>query len=233
MSQSYESALAPDAFEALILAFNVFTLSIEDASFPEASTDAWIFGVIKFTVTFSLAVVIISSIEGVVVPFELSVTVLKTVSKIANVHAFRCSQSSSSVIDIVIELSFVRVSVIVFEDAILSFTIFEGAFKGQVVSFLLAISMPEVVLKSAVVFTILGLEISVTVGATELDLTFIKISVFHNESARAMRYSAQERAFVIASIEVKIFAPAIGLAVFPLADVSDAGFLKAEVSMLF
>ncbi len=74
--------------------------------------------------------VIISSIEGVVVPFELSVTVLKTVSKIANVHAFGCGQSSSSVINIVIELSFVRVSVIVFEDTILSFTVFESAFKG-------------------------------------------------------------------------------------------------------
>jgi hypothetical protein len=51
-------------------------------------------------------------------------------------------------------------------------------------------SMSEVVLESAAVFAILGLEISVTVGATELNLAFIKISVFHNESARAMRYSA-------------------------------------------
>jgi hypothetical protein len=51
-------------------------------------------------------------------------------------------------------------------------------------------SMSEIVLKSAAVFAILGLEISITVGATELDLTFIKISVFHYESARAMRYSA-------------------------------------------
>jgi hypothetical protein len=51
-------------------------------------------------------------------------------------------------------------------------------------------SMSEVVLESATVFAILALEVSVTVGATELDLAFIKISVFHYESARAMRYSA-------------------------------------------
>jgi hypothetical protein len=130
LSQSYQSAITPDAFEALILAFNVFALSIEHTSFPETSTDTRIFGVIKFPVAFSLAVVIISSIEGIVVPFKLSVTILKTVSKIANVHAFGCGQSSSSVINIVIELSFVRVSVIVFEDAVLSFTVFKGTFKG-------------------------------------------------------------------------------------------------------
>ena len=93
--------------------------------------------------------------------------------------------------------------------------------------------MPEIVLESTAVFTILGLEISVSICAAEFDLAFVEISVFHNESARAVRYSAQERAFVIASVGVEVFAPAIGLAIFPLADVSDASLLEAEVSMLF
>ena len=74
--QTHKPSLTPNTLKALVLALYILALSIEYTSFPETPADTGVFSVIKFAVTLSLAVMVISAIKWPIVPPELPVTVL-------------------------------------------------------------------------------------------------------------------------------------------------------------
>ena len=188
--------------------FNILTLTFKNSLFPKTFTDSSIFRIIKLSISLSLAIVIIASINRSISPFELSISILKSMLKIACINAFWRGKYAFPIIQIILKGSLINIALVILHNALPSIAILKNALKKQIICLFLTISMPSIILKGASILSIVGPKVAITIRPSKPNVSLIKISILHDKPASPMWYSLQKRSLIIATIRIVVTSPA-------------------------